>query len=344
MPELQQPLYLLLFVPLIIFFIISLKRKPATLSFSNIEVMKQTGAQLFSWRRQFPNILIFIATSFLIVAMTQPRKGIDKVKQRADGIDIVLAIDVSGSMQAIDIPEKLNTTEELTDAFNSGKLKNRMEVAKDELKKFVKKRPSDRIGLIAFAGKPFTICPPTLDHDFLLGHLQMLKAGMFAQTAGGTGLAAPIAIATNNLKTSDAKRRVLVLFTDGSNNVESTITPQQAAQLASDYNIIIYTIGIGSSRVIVNDLFGQPSVQNDREFDDRLMKEIAKLCEGEYIPAKDQEAFAKAMDQVNKLEKTTIIQNKFTNYKDLYLPLILIGLVLLLLAFFLQQTYCLRIP
>ena len=344
MPELQHPLYLLLFLPLIIVFVISLKRKPATLSFSNIEAMKQAGANPFSWRRQLPNILIFIATGFFIIAMTQPRKGIDKVKQRADGIDIILAIDVSGSMEAIDIPEKLKTTEELTAAFNSGKLKNRMDVAKDELKKFVEKRPSDRIGLIAFAGKPFTICPPTLDHDFLTGHLQMLKAGMFAQTAGGTGLAAPIAIATNNLKTSDAKRRVMVLFTDGSNNVESTITPQQSAQLASDFNIIIYTIGIGSSRVIRNDMFGKPSVQNDREFDDRLMKEIAKLCEGEYIPARDQDAFVRAMDQVNKLEKTTIIQNQFTNYKDLHLPLILVGLLLLLVAFLLQNTYSLRIP
>ncbi|MCK5835617.1 MAG: hypothetical protein KAG98_07780, partial [Lentisphaeria bacterium] len=113
---------------------------------------------------------------------------------------------------------------------------------------------------------------------------------------------------------------------------------------ASDFNIIIYTIGIGSSRVIRNDMFGKPSVQNDREFDDRLMKEIAKLCEGEYIPARDQDAFVRAMDQVNKLEKTTIIQNQFTNYKDLHLPLILVGLLLLLVAFLLQNTYSLRIP
>jgi Ca-activated chloride channel family protein len=276
--------------------------------------------------------------------MTQPRKGIDRVKQRADGIDIVLAIDVSGSMQAIDIPDELQTSDQLTEAYQNGKLENRMRVAKEELRKFVNKRPNDRIGLIAFAAKPFTICPPTLDHDFLLGHLQMLKAGMFSRIANGTGLASPIAIATNNLKNSDAKRRVMVLFTDGSNNINTTITPKQAAQLAADYNIIIYTVGIGSSRIIINDMFGNPRVQTDQEFDDQMMKEIAKYCDGIYLKAQDQKAFAKAMEQINKLEKTTIIQNKFTNYKQLHQPLIFSGLILLLLAFLLQQTYCLRIP
>jgi Ca-activated chloride channel family protein len=344
MPELQTPLYLLLFIPLLLVFFISLKRKPATFKFSNIESMKAAGAHPFSWRRQLPNTLLLGATSLFIIAMTQPRKGVDKIKQRADGIDIVLAIDVSGSMQAIDIPDKLQTSDQLTKAYQNGKLENRMQVAKEELRKFVNKRPNDRIGLIAFAGKPFTICPPTLDHDFLLGHLQMLKAGMFSRTAGGTGLASPIAIATNNLKNSDAKRRVMVLFTDGSNNIDTTITPKQAALLAADYKIIIYTVGIGSSRIIINDMFGNPQVQTDQEFDDQMMKEIAKCCDGIYLKAQDQEAFAKAMDQVNKLEKTTIIQNKFTNYKQLHLQFILSGLILLLLAFLLQHTYCLRIP
>ncbi len=344
MPELQQPLFLLLILPLIILFIVALRRKIPTLMFSNTEAIKKAGATHFSYRRNAPLFLVFIATLLFIVALTGPRKGIDKIKQRTDGIDIMLAIDVSGSMEAIDIPAQYDTSEKLSAAYNSGALKNRMEVAKKELENFVSKRPSDRIGLIAFAGQPFTVCPPTLDHSFLTGHLQMLKAGMFSQTAGGTGLASPIAIAVNSLKKSDAKRRVMVLFTDGSNNVDAAITPLQAAKMASDYKITIYTVGIGSGRVIRKSPFGQPSVQNDQEFDEELMKEIAKNCSGLYLRANDQDDFVEVMNQINTLEKTTIIQSQFTNYNDLFTPLVLAGLILLLLAFLLQNTLSLQIP
>ena len=204
-------------------------------------------------------------------------------------------------------------------------------------------RPNDRLGLIAFAGLPFTVCPPTLDHDFLTGHLDILEAGMFSQTAGGTAPASPIAIATNNLKKSDAKRRVMVLFTDGANTVDDVITPAQAAELADDYNVTIYTVGIGSDRALQKGFFGRYQMGSS-DLDEEILKEIAELTDGLYIKAADQDKFKEAMEQINKLEKTTIIQPEFTTYKELFPKFLILALILGALSFLLEHTFCLRIP
>ena len=342
--EFTNPWFFLLFIPLTMTLLIAVKRRPATISFSDAAHLREAGAKSgFSLIRSFPDLCLFLAGAAMITALAGPRKGIGIVKQRAEGIDIILAIDVSGSMEVIDIPEKYKTNEALQRAFNKGLLPNRINVAKRELKEFVKSRPNDRLGLIAFAGLPFTVCPPTLDHDFLTGHLDMLKAGMFSETAGGTALASPIAIATNNLKKSDAKRRVMVLFTDGANTVDDVITPTQAAELANDYNVTIYTVGIGSERALRKGFFGRyEPAQSD--LDESLLKEVAKLTDGLYIKAADEDKFKEAMAQISKLEKTTIIQPEFTTYKSLFPKLIILALILGALSFFLEHTFCLRIP
>ncbi len=344
MPEFTSPWFFLLLIPLTIITIVALRRRPAAILFSDTQSVKESGGKVaFSWLRACPDLLFFVAGLMIVIALAGPRKGIGLVKERTEGIDIMLVLDVSGSMQTIDIPEKYKTGPEIQRAYDKGDLKNRMEVAKRELEHFVKNRPSDRIGLISFAGLPFTVCPPTLDHDYLTGHLQLLKAGMFDRTAGGTGMASPIAIATNSLKASDSKRRVIVLFTDGANNIEDTITPEQAAELAANYNITIYTVGIGSDRAIVIDsFFGARSVKD--EFDEPLLQAIAEKTNGIYMKAADEDRFRDTMEKINKLEKVTIIQPRFTTYKLLFSGFLLAAIILVALAFILEHTVCLRIP
>ncbi len=320
-----------------------MRRKPATILFSSTHNLKKSKAHYFSWRRSLPVFFYFFSGLFLILALTGPKKGVGLIQERSEGIDIILALDVSGSMKSMDIPSKMNSVDEINRALQSGDLKERMDVAKSGLEKFVDARSQDRIGLIAFAGLPFTVCPPTLDHQFLKANLKNLSAGMFSRTAGGTGIASPIAIATNSLKSSTAKRRVMVLFTDGENTVDDIITPIQAADLALNCDITIYTVGIGSNRAIQKGFFGRPEIVNN-SFDRQLLQDIAEKTKGIYLGVEDKDSFAEAMEQINKFEKTTIIQPKFTSYKELYPILLVIAIILLAIGFTLEQTYSLRIP
>jgi Ca-activated chloride channel family protein len=255
----------------------------------------------------------------------------------------MLAIDLSGSMQAMDVPRKITTPEQLQSAFESGEIKNRLEIAKDEIRRFIKKRPNDRIGLIGFAKLPYNICPPTLDHAWLLAHLDRLQPGIIGDS---TGIAGPIASAVHRLEKSDSKRRVLVLFTDGRNNVNARISPRQAAKLAKAMNVIIYTVGIGSDNAyVLQNSYAGPQIFPIRgEFDEPLLNDIAKFSEGKYYKAFDSEGLAKVMDEINKLEKTSVEQPKFVDYKEFAPVLAAFALVLFLLGFVTENTFFLSIP
>lgn len=292
---------------------------------------------------RLPLILYSLAIAIVILALARPRYGSEKVLIRAEGIDIMLALDLSGSMQSIDVPGKISTENELRQAITSGAVKNRLEIAKDEVRNFIEKRPNDRIGLIGFAQLPYSLCPPTLDHAWLIANLDQLKPGIIGDK---TGIAGPIASAVKRLKDSNAKRRVLVLFTDGANNVNSAITPLQAAKLAHDYDIVIYTVGIGSDRAFVlqRTFMGEQFVPIEGEFDEDLLKEIAKTSEGRYYKAADAEGLAKVMNEINKLEKTTVEQPRYMEYSEYAPRLIALALTLLLLGFLAEHTVFLRLP
>ena len=292
---------------------------------------------------RLPLLVSTLAVAILIVALARPRYGNEKVLIRTEGIDIMLALDLSGSMQSLDVPEKINTENELRQAIGTGKIKNRLEIAKDEVKRFIEKRPNDRIGLIGFAQLPYSLCPPTLDHAWLIANLDQLRPGIIGDK---TGIAGPIAGAVKRLKDSNAKRRVLVLFTDGSNNVNATITPLQAAKLAHDYDIVIYTVGIGSNRAFVlhRSFMGEQFMPIEGEFDDGLLKEIAKTSEGRYYKAADAEGMAKVMNAIDKLEKTTVEQPRYIEYSEYGPRLIVLAGIMLLLAFAAEHTVLLRLP
>ena len=276
---------LLLYIPLIGLLLYALKRKNPTVIISSVKPFATgTGTKSFNLRSNIPLILYAIATAILILALSRPQEGIEELKQRAEGIDIMLVIDVSGSMQSVDIPEKYTSGREVASAINSGKLKPRIDIAKEEIKKFIEKRPNDRIGLVAFAPLPYVACPPTLDHGWLFAHLERLQPGIIGDS---TGIAGPITSAVNRLKSCDSKRKVVVLFTDGKNNVNAQITPLQAAKLAKTFDIITYTVGIGSKNafIIQEGFMGKQLVPLKDEFDEKLLKDIAGTTGGRYFTA-----------------------------------------------------------
>ena len=338
------PWLLFLYIPLvlIIWYLWSRKAMPALRISSTkpfIRAKKKSNARV----SHLPLLFYITASAILVLALARPRVGSEKIIFRAKGIDIILAIDLSGSMRAIDIPRNVKTEKQLREELKSGKIKNRLEVAKEEIKKFVKKRPNDRIGLIGFAQLPYNICPPTLDHGWLIDNLKRLKPGIIGQN---TGIAGPIASGVQRLDKSDSKRRVLVLFTDGANTVNARITPRQAAKLGNACDVVIYTVGIGSNNALVEDnsMFGRSYVQAGGTFDAPLLKDIAKISDGKYYHAFDAKGLEEAMTDINKIEKTTVEQPKYVDYKEFAPTLAVFVLILLLLGFLLENTIFLSIP
>ncbi len=339
------PWFLLLYIPFIGLVIYALKRKNPTIRIPSLNPFKKAnpGGSLHV-STGLPFLLYAIATGLLIFALARPQKGIERLKQKAEGIDIMLAIDLSGSMEAIDVPQKFKTEKEVYSALHRGTLKARIDIAKQEIRKFVAKRPNDRIGLIAFAPLPYVACPPTLDHAWLNQHLNNLQAGLIGDA---TGIAGPIASAVHRLKDSDSKRKVLVLFTDGSNNVDARVSPRQAAKLAKTFDVIIYTVGIGSRNAYViqnHPFYGKTLHPLGTQFDEKLMKDLAETADGKYYTATDSKGLGKVMEEIDKLEKTTKEQPRYIDYSELGPKLVSIGLVMILIAFALQNTLMLKVP
>ncbi|MFA7231044.1 MAG: VWA domain-containing protein [Victivallaceae bacterium] len=335
-------LLLFLLLGLLVWYIWNKKPMPAIVA-STAKPFKAANGMRYHRVSRLPLLLYTLAAGLLVLALARPREGIEKVVVRAKGIDIILAIDLSGSMQAIDVPEKITTASQLKKAIDSGAVKNRLEVAKQEIAKFIEKRPNDRIGLIGFAPMAYNICPPTLDHAWLLANLSRLEPGVIGDR---TGIASPIASGVHRLEKSDSKRRVLVLFTDGSNNVDARITPRQAAKLAKTCNVVVYTVGIGSGNAFVlqNSFDGPQFVPIRGEFDEPLLQDIASVSDGKYYRAYDAEGLEKVMGEINKLEKTSIEQPKFIDYKEFAPVLAALALALFLLGFLAENTFHLSVP
>ncbi len=315
-----------------------------------------------AWRRRRPAFLVSDTTTFVaaaatrrpplrwplllhaagllccVVALMRPQAGIERLIERAEGVDIMLVLDVSGSMQSYDVPEALDRGPAIASAIQSGALKDRLTTAQDELRQFVEGRPNDRIGVIAFARQPYMVCPPTLDHDFLLSHLATLKPGMLPD---GTNIATPLGSATARLKDSPSRRRIIVLFTDGEQNVDSSLSPRQAALLAKDNRATIHTVGIGSDRaiILVNDTFGNQSLQRSPAgLDQALLEELAGTTGGRYFAARDAAGFQKVMHEIDALEKTSLETPRYRDYREQFPWWLGAGLALMLAAFVLEHT------
>ena len=341
---LSNPFFLLLIIPFLIAFIISLlKRTPSLVVYSSKSFNK--GKTKFN-RTKVPLIFYFLSCISLIIALSRPQKGLEIIEDERFVLDIILALDISGSMEAFDAEEGIDRNRAVKD-INSNKLKPRIEVAKEELLKFVDKRPDDRLGLIVFAQTSFSSCPPTLEHDYLKEKIKGISTKMLGDFSSATGIAAPIKSAVNKLKNSPAKRRVVILFTDGENTVTDDITPTQAANIANEHNISIYTIGIGSdnSYAIQTGFFGRRSLVSQKAgFNEKLLKDIADTTQAKYFQVKSQREFKKVIQEINSLEKVEVKNKNFTHYKEFYHYFLLFSLLSLFMGSLLQSTILRSLP
>lgn len=276
--------------------------------------------------RHLPFVFRCCALALLIVALARPQSSEHGSSSNTEGIDIVLAIDVSSSMLARDFEP------------------NRMEAAKAVAAKFVADRLSDRIGLVVFSGESFTQSPLTTDKRTLQTLLGQLEIGMIDD---GTAIGNGLATAVNRLRESDAESKVIILLTDGVNNA-GQIAPLTAADIAQAYGIKVYTIGVGTRGMApypVQDIWGGIHyVPTEVEIDEQMLTDIAAKTGGEYFRATDEEALAAVYDRINEMETTTIDTDQFTRYTELCGRYIAWALGLLLAAFLLKSLLFKRIP
>ncbi len=288
-----------------------------------IDGVKSIKSKIYKW---LP-LLRWLATAAFIVALARPQLVLKEEEVKAEGIDIVLVMDLSSSMLSRD--------------FNP----DRLSVSKEVAKQFVDKRQYDRIGLAVFAGESFTQCPLTSDHKILKEFLDQLQCGLLEDgTAIGMGLAA----AVNRLKESESKSKVVILLTDGVNNA-GYIKPMQAAEIAEQIDVKVYTIGVGTMGEAIAPIqrrsdgtyvFGRSRV----EIDEELLTEIARLTGGRYYRATNQAALEEIYNQIDQLEKTEIEVNVLTRYKNEFRIFLSIGLILLCLEWILRYLYLRVVP
>ena len=285
-------------------------------------------------RSKIGGFLVFfglLAFALLIIAWARPRHGKGSTDIEASGIDIILTLDVSGSMEALDFQM-------------DGKPVNRLEVVKDVVGKFIGKRPNDKLGMVAFAGRPYLVSPLTMDHDFLGKRLVTVRMG---QVEDGTAIGSAIASSVDHLRDSTAKSRIVILLTDGVNNA-GAVNPLTSAEAAKSLGIKIYTIGAGTrgdAPVPVQDAFGRTRMQTMKvEIDEEMLRKVADATGGQSFRATDTDSLEKIYDSINQLEKTTRKLKKYQQYDELFLWFLVPGLCLLLLELVLSQTRFRRLP
>ncbi len=289
-----------------------LKEKKPHLRVSSVVPWKQGGRSVLDVIRHLPFALRIAALSLIIVAIARPRSKSEMERVDTEGIDIVLAMDVSTSMLARDFKP------------------DRLSAAKDIAVEFIAQRPSDRMGIVVFAGESYTQCPLTTDRATLINLMQDVETGLIEDgTAIGNGLATAVA----RMKDSDAKSRVVILLTDGVNNM-GEVTPQTAAEIAQTYGVRVYTIGVGANGEAPYPVMTPwgPDVQNMKvEIDEQLLKDIASVTGGSYFRATDNTKLAEIYSEINRMEKTRTTVDSFPVYKDLFPRYGVIALVCLLL-------------
>lgn len=315
--------YFLLLIPIVMYLFLNIKNK-SSLKFSSISLFKRSGIKR-TIKHKIGRYFILVGIIFAIIALARPQivKDLGFVKQ--DGIDIAMVLDVSGSMQAIDFEP------------------NRLEVARRTMDEFISKRPNDRIALIVFAGTAYTKIPLTLDHNILRETLSEIDSKSVNQQ--GTAIGMAISSGLNRLKKSQSHSKIMILLTDGDNNVGS-INPDVASELAKDLGIKIYTIGIGTDETIIPiQGFGGVTYQKiEGGLNEQLLREIADITNGLYFRAKDKNGLADIFSNIDELEKTKFEQNNFLEYTELAFILIKISVFLLLIGIFLEKFYFIRIP
>lgn len=286
--------------------------------------------------------LRLLALGALVAALARPQLGNLNEGQEAEGIDIVLALDLSGSMRALDLSTRENIV-------------TRLDAAKEVVQEFIGKRPHDRIGLVAFAADAFVVSPLTLNHDWLKKNVQRLELGdiNLSGTAIGTALGASV----NRLRDHESRSRIVILLTDGENN-SGTLSPLSAAEAAKSLNVKVYTIATGrKGRVEVAEMSRDGRVIRDRngnplyrgrselsDYDESELREIAKLTGGQFFKASESGDLENIYDEIDELEKTTVELRSYATFTELFIWPAMIGLLILALEQVLANTRYRRLP
>ena len=317
-------LWLLLVIPIALFWHYFIKnQQDVALKMSTTEGLSRQKTLLIKLR-PFLYVLKLLALGFIIIALARPRNTQkSSYTDNTSGIDIVIATDVSGSMLATDFKP------------------NRLEAIKEVAHTFIQKRVNDRIGLVVYAGESYTRTPVTSDKAMLLNSLKEVQYnGMVLQD--GTAIGIGLATAINRLKDSKTKSKIIILLTDGVNNVGS-LDPISAAEIAKEYGIKVYTVGVGTNGManfpVAKDANGNIVFQPQKvEIDEKLMQEIATKTNGKYFRATDNKKLEAIYDEIDRLEKSKITENRFMMFDEQFRPWLLIGLFLLALEMILSRT------
>ena len=319
----KQFFWLLLLLPLaLLWYVLKHKKQTPELNMSSLKGFKITNSILPKLKHVLFGLRL-LALALIIMALARPQTvDVSTRTKTTRGIDIVMAIDVSASMLAKDLKP------------------NRLEALKDVAAEFINGRPNDRIGLVEYAGESYTKTPITSDKGIVLRSLNSIKYNTIIE--GGTAIGMGLATSVNRLKDSKAKSKVIILLTDGVNNT-GFIDPKMASDLAVEYGIKTYTIGLGTNGMALSPIAIKPngSFQYGRvqvEIDEELLKEIAEATGGKYFRATDNQKLKEIYKEINKLEKTDVEEFKFYNYEEKFRPLVLLAIGLLALEFLLRIT------
>ena len=315
--------WLLLALPLIAFWQwYRYKNEAPELRFPGADFLAHSTGNWFSRFRPVLHVLRLLAIALIITAMARPRSSEETSQTKsAEGIDIVLAVDVSASMLAKDLRP------------------NRLEATKQVASEFVQNRPNDRIGLVVYAGESYTQTPLTSDHSIVLNALETLKYGVIQD---GTAIGMGLATAVNRLKGSTAKSKVIILLTDGENN-SGEIDPLTAAQLAEEFNIRTYTVGVGTKGTaptpVARDMRGNFVYRNvPVSIDEDLLRRIAAQTGGEYFRATDNQRLQEVYAQIDQLEKTKLQELRFYSYDEKFENLALLAFILFSIELILRYS------
>ncbi len=325
-------LVLILFLPLIIIFLVR-RRSESTFLFSSKELIEDIRPTLRQRFSKFPVFLRVAALALMLLALARPQSVLEGTKTVSEGVDIVLALDTSTSMFAED--------------FKIGSRRiNRFDVVKGAVKEFISKRKDDRIGMVVFAARAYTVCPLTTDYAWLNDNLDRVRVGMLTEDA--TAIGSAIASSCNRLRTSKTKSKIIILLTDGVNNA-GTISPLVAAEAARALKIKVYTVGVGTKGLVPypvgRDPYGRVVYQNiPIEIDEEVLKKIAETTGGKYYLASDTETLRKIYDDINKLEKSNIEHFGYREYSELFYYFLIPALMLLGLEILLANTLFLKVP
>lgn len=305
-------LLLLLLIPVIGWYIWQLHDQDASIQMSSSSTLSHEPKSLRVYLLHVPFALRVAVIVLLSLALARPQLSNRWSKESTEGIDIMMALDISGTMQAEDLKP------------------NRLEAAKAVATDFVIDRPNDQIGLVVFAGESFTQCPLTTDHAVLVNLFKSVKFGMIED---GTAIGLGLANAINRMKDSETKSKVVILLTDGSNN-RGEIDPQTAAEIAKTYGIRVYAVGVGShgqARVPVQTPMGTQYMMMDSEFDEETLRQIASTTGGAYFRATDNSSLKKIYEEIDQLEKTKLRVREFSKRTEHFAPFLIAAVMCLLL-------------